>query len=342
MAQVFLISDWAAVESLSDVPDSAIRLSPLIYLFATGAVALVGLMVGSVELLYLSRRLTRYSLGMKLLLKTLLYSFLLFVVILITFPIAASIEMGIGPFDPRVWDRFDAFLTSRTSIGTAVQLGASLVISLFYAEISEHMGPGVLRNFLTGRYHRPREERRIFLFTDMKDSTAIAEHLGHTVYFDLLKAYYDVLSDAIVRHGGEVYQYIGDEIVVSWTALEGARNGACIQAARAMLHALDEHSTDFEERFGVRPSFRAGLQLGLVTTGEIGALKKEIVFTGDVLNQTARIQQLCKSHDVDVLLGGELVEWLLQHDPDMSGQFESLGEHTLRGRSQAVELYRFS
>jgi len=339
MAQVFLISDWAAIGEGGITPDSAVELTPGIYLFATSLIVVIGLLVGVIELLFLNRLLATFSLSAKLTLKTAFYLAFLIAIMLVTFPMAVALEMGTSISHPRVWERLGGFLWSRTAAGTMVQLLASLIASLFYAEISEHMGPGVLRNFLTGRYHAPREERRIFLFTDMKDSTAIAESLGHNQYFLLLKAYYATLSDAIVQHGGSVYQYIGDEIVISWKDHAGLRDGACLQTVHAMQRALDERKDWFEREFGVLPSFRAGLQLGAVVVGEIGALKKEIVFTGDVLNQTSRIQQATKQHDTDVLLGDTLAEALIESAPEWAGRLVSLGPQMLRGKQQPVVIY---
>ncbi len=335
-AQIFLISDFAATESFADVPDTAIVLTPAIYAFATLAVTVVGLLVGAVELLFLNRRLSRYSLTTKLVAKTAFYVVLFGVVMLVTFPVAAAMEMGVGLSDPRVWDRLQAFFVSKTGLGTAVQMATSLVASLFYAEIAEHMGPQVLANFLTGRYHRPKEERRVFLFSDMKSSTTIAERLGHARYFELLRVYYDALADAVVDSGGEVYQYVGDEIIVSWPEAAGLRDHACIRCVLRMKRDLRDRAAEFEARFGVAPDFKAGLQAGPTTTGEIGALKKEIVFTGDVLNQTARIQALCGRHDADVLVGDTLRARLGDEE---GWTFRSLGPQRLRGKDIDVEVF---
>ena len=57
-----------------------------------------------------------------------------------------------------------------------------------------------------------------------------------------------------------------------------------------LKNRLKSRTAWYNQKFGVNPDFKAGIHLGEVTTGEIGALKKEIIFTGDVLNTTARIQ----------------------------------------------------
>ena len=337
LAQVFAISDYAAGGGAVATTDgSAIEVDAGVRLFANLAVAVVGCLVGAVELLFLNRRLAARSLGTKLVAKTLFYVVFLTGVVVVTYPAAAALEMGTGLNDPRVWDRLQAFAISKESLSTGVQLTTSLVASLFYAEISEHMGPRVLTNFLVGRYHTPKEERRVFLFSDMKSSTAITERLGHARYFEFLRAYYDALAGAIVDHGGEVYQYIGDEVVVSWTEEVGLRDAACVRCVRRMKRDLRARAAWFEDRFGVAPDFRAGLQIGPVTTGEIGALKKEIVFTGDVLNQTARIQALCKPLGADVLVGDELVSRLGTGE---GWVFRSVGHQELRGKDRPVELF---
>ena len=72
------------------------------------------------------------------------------------------------------------------------------------------------------------------MFLDMKSSTTIAGNLGHVKYFEMLREYYSVLSDPIVKYSGEIYQYVGDEIVVSWKLKRGLENNNCIQCFFAL------------------------------------------------------------------------------------------------------------
>ena len=69
-------------------------------------------------------------------------------------------------------------------------------------------------------------------------------------------------------------------------------------------------SAQFLNHFNIAPGFRAAIHLGEVTTGEIGALKKEIVFTGDVLNTAARIQGKCNEFEAELLISEDLKERL--------------------------------
>ncbi|MEQ8243247.1 adenylate/guanylate cyclase domain-containing protein [Fulvivirga sp.] len=331
----FMFVEYAAMGGFDNVATTAIRVSPQILVFASIAVTMLGLLIGAIEMIWLNRALSKHSFTVKIIYKLLFYALFLFTIILITFPIAASMEMKVGVFDARVWEKYVDYLTSITNLSTFVQMGVSLFACLFYAEISENIGQNVLFNFFTGKYHKPTEEERIFMFLDMKSSTAIAEKLGHIKYFELLKAYYDTMSNAIVKHEGEVYQYIGDEIVVSWEYKKGIRNNNCIKCFFAMKADLEAKAEALKNAFGVTPSFKAGLHYGMVTTGEIGALKKEIIFTGDVLNTTARIQALCNNLEVDNLISDELIDQLSCHN---EFEIKKLGLHELRGRKGSVDI----
>ena len=117
------------------------------------------------------------------------------------------------------------------------------------------------------------------MFLDMRSSTALAEQLGHVRYFKLLREYYNDLSDAIVDHYGEVYQYVGDEVVISWPSSLGLKSKNCIRCFYAMKERLRNRAAHYMKKYGVTPTFKAGLHCGKVTVGEIGALKKDIFFT---------------------------------------------------------------
>ena len=333
---IFFIVETAATGGLDQRPSVAIEIDLQIFIFGTLATTILGLFVGSVEVLYLNRVFAKKSLTRKILYKILFYVWIMFMITVIAYPIAASMELNTNILDKRVWNKLHVFLTSFTYLSTDLQLAVLLGVSLFYAEISEHIGHGILINFFTGKYHSPKEEKRIFMFSDMKSSTTIAEKLGHIKYFELLREYYFDLSEAIIKYSGEIYQYIGDEIVVSWKYKDGIENNNCIKCFFAMKEDLGKRADWYNKNFGLMPTFKAGLHYGKVTTGEIGALKKEIIFTGDVLNSTARIQGLCNQYKVDLLISDDLKNSL---NLDSEFQIKSLGKNELRGKIENIELY---
>ena len=333
---IFFIVETAAMDGLDQRPSTAIEIDLKIFIFGTLANTILGLIVGAAEVLYLNRVFAKKSLTKKILYKTLFYTLIIFMIIIIAYPIAASMELNTNILDKRVWEKLSMFLKSYTHLSNDLQLAVQLGTSLFYAEISEHIGDGILINFFTGKYHSPKEENRIFMFLDMKSSTTIAEKLGHIKYFELLSDYYFDLSEAIIRYSGEIYQYVGDEIVVSWKYKDGVENNNCIKCFFAMKKDLGKRVDWYTKKFGLLPTFKAGFHYGKVTIGEIGALKKEIIFTGDVLNSTARIQGLCNQYKVDILISGDLKKSL---NLDSGFQIKSLGKTEIRGKIENMQLY---
>lgn len=331
-----LFTDAAATGNENINPAVEITLTPSVFIFASLAVTAVGLTIGALEVYWLKGLFGRHSFTRKLFYKFGFYTFFLFLVIIITYPIAASLELDRSPMDPAVWQKFYGFLLSGSFLSTMISLAFSTFLSLFYAGISDNLGQRVLLNFFTGKYHQPVEEERIFMFLDMKSSTAIAERLGHTQYFEFLREYYNDLSDAIVEHQGQVYQYIGDEIVISWEIDDGLEDNNCIRCFFKMKEALANKETRYLDNYGVAPAFKAGIHLGAVTTGEIGALKKEIFFTGDVLNVTARIQELSASYKADLLVSQPLLSQL-----NLKGKYgqKSHGTLELKGRTQPIGIF---
>ena len=332
---VFLFVELAATGFQNLQPESAITLTWPVFIFATVAVAAVGLLFGTIEMVWTEKWFRSYGLGKKVVYKTLLYLSFVMAILLVSYPLAASLELNVPISDRSVWDKTVRFFLSITFLSTLVQLSFSLLLSLLYAAISENLGHQVLKHFFTGKYHRPRVEQRIFMFLDMKDSTAIAEGLGHDRYFEVLSGYYEAMSDPIINSLGEVYQYIGDEVVVSWKMADGLKDVNCLRCFFDLKQILAEQAGAFSQAYGVIPDFRAGMHVGEVTTGEIGALKKEIVFTGDVLNTTSRLQALTKEYRTDLLISSDLGSLLEKHG---NYTFEELGTISLRGKSEETVL----
>lgn len=184
--------------------------------------------------------------------------------------------------------------------------------------ISRLLGPGVLTRFLSGRYHRPRPEDRIFLILDLKGSTAIAARIGNTRFLQLLDQYFIDLTRAVLDHGGEVYRYVGDAMIATWTEERGLRKGACLQAAVAARRLLSAEGPRYLREFGLEPGLRAALHRGPVVSGEIGDIKREIVYLGDGLNLTAKLEGHGKVHGADLIASADLLARLGSLPPGLT------------------------
>ena len=72
-----------------------------------------------------------------------------------------------------------------------------------------------------------------------------------------------------------------------------------------------------------------------VTAGEIGSIKKDIVYSGDVLNATSRIQEQCNEYGVDLLISTETFEILLDAE---EYELIPLGSIELRGKERKIDI----
>jgi len=341
-AIIWLVSGWIVDVTELGVtrnqnlnPDTDIALTVPVLIFASLANVLVGAIVGVLEVLYLEKRFSNRTLRVKFFYKFLIYLTLFIVIIVLLFPVASALETGISLLEVDAWQKLGRFLISISFLITLFHLSVRLMVCLIYSAISENLGHHVFLNFFSGKYHQPKIEKRIFMFLDMKSSTTIAEALGHIKYFKLLDTYYNIMSDPIINSFGEVYQYIGDEIVISWKPDKGITQANCIKCFFDIRDHLNEQKEVLFHEFGYEIGFKAGIHFGEVTIGEIGALKREIVFTGDVLNTTARIQSLCKELKSDLLISGAIKELL----PHSNYQYSSKGEIELKGRNKKEELF---
>ena len=203
-------------------------------------------------------------------------------------------------------------------------------------QINRMIGATVLRYFVAGVYHRPRPEERAFLFMDLENSTHIAERLGSQRYFELLRRLVDDLTEPVLETEGEIYQYAGDEVVITWPIAAGIRAANCVRCFFAIGATFAHHAPQYTREFGVVPHFRGGLHGGIVTAGELGDLRQQIVFVGDILNTAARLEEYAKEARLELVVSGALLE-RLSLPPGLNAV--RFGELELRGKEARVVAY---
>ncbi len=194
---------------------------------------------------------------------------------------------------------------------------------------------GEITRLLTGQYYYPQEESRVFLFADLAGSTTHAERLGALKYSMLLRDLFTDVSEAILAWHGEVYQYAGDEVIISWRVRPGVRNAACVSCFMEMIASLEERGSSYRERYDCTPELRGAVHGGAVVTTWVGEAKKELAFHGDALNATARIVSLCKDRGARLLVSEEILDLLTLPSGLVA---ESVGEVELRGKRELVRL----
>lgn len=234
------------------------------------------------------------------------------------------------------WSNFYKYVFSSGSFVLNLYV---LIANIFFAiliEIIRLIGKNNFIKLLTGKFFNPQEEYRIFMFIDLNSSTTIAEKLGHLAYSNFIQ---DCFSDLDVVHAynAEIYQYVGDEAVLTWELSKMKSIIHSIDAFWAFHTKLLNESKYYFKKYGIVPEFKAGMSIGMVTVVEIGQFKKEIAYHGNTLNTAARVVALCHIYEEKLLITKKLYDEYAKVKSKYI--FKKVTETRLRGKQGITEIY---
>ena len=201
--------------------------------------------------------------------------------------------------------------------------------------VSRKLGPGTFWNWIRGYYYTPKEEERIFMFLDIRHSTQLAEQLGDLKFSKFVRDFFDDLTSPITETRAEVSHYIGDEVVLTWWPDRGFNDANCMQLFFRMQSIIDRRRQYYMDEYGVVPEFKAGAHIGHVVATEVGNIKSEIVYHGDVLNTTSRVQGACNELGAQFLITDALAQRL---PPAPWLELQPIGAVALKGKTEKVQL----
>jgi len=330
LLRIMLISALIGVVYGAFVPQSGLpRWASIVVGAVTGS--LVGGSIGAIEIFLLRAgtpmaRLVRLPFIAVVALKTIVYTAIVAVVIggspLVTYPLAGLVQ-------PILLERHAALV----AIGFSLVVAVIFVITLQAAGL---VGRRTFRDLVLGRYRRPRAERRFFLFVDVVGSTTIAERLGPMQAHRFLSRVFSAVAEPVAVCRGEIYQYVGDEIVVTWTEADGAIEARPLRCYFEMSAAVDALGAEFAAQFGAEAELRAALHLGDVIAGEVGEQRRAIVFHGDVMNTASRLEQATREHGCRFIASADA---LRAFGPLPELVSRDLGALALRGRKEPIPAF---
>ena len=296
---------------------------------------ILGIAFGVLDIFLDTEKIRKKSYGFIILVKGIFHVSILILVTYLIVVIVSLFEAGSAlrqeySFSIYKWTISEDFLVALVYLWVV-----SMVISLI-KQVNLKLGPGNLVRFMLGTYQHPRVEERIFMFLDMKSSTTHAERLGHIKYSELIQdSFYD-LTDVVIERKVEVYHYVGDEAILTWRVAEGLDDANCLNAFFDFEKVLYAKSNYYTKKYGFSPEFKAGVNIGLATIAEVGEIKREIHFHGDVLNTASRLQSECNHYNKNLLISEEL-RGRFSYYPDLI--FELIGDIILKGKQKKVNIY---
>jgi adenylate cyclase len=171
------------------------------------------------------------------------------------------------------------------------------------------------------------EIRRLtFVFTDLKDSTAMYEKVGDSNAYSLVRDHFGVMGSAITRHNGAIVKTIGDAVMAVFSDPAEAVE-ACLQ--------IREDIAKLNTKLGEQKLI---IKMGLHCGACIAITANDIIdYFGSTVNIAARVQGVSTGGDIvmtDTVGQSAGVAELLQDFP--CEQFEV----NLKGLSGRFNLYK--
>lgn len=205
-------------------------------------------------------------------------------------------------------------------------------ISLAVAEA--YLGPRTGRRVLDGQITRGHIEtiNAAILVSDIRDWTGLNSRMPAGDAVALANSYFEIITQAVEAHGGEILKFIGDGVLAIFPADEEevSAETACenaLSAARHALQTVEGGTLPPELKFGI------GLNFGEVLYGNIGS-KTRIDFTvlGQAVNIAARIEGLCSQHGAQLLFSEDFASRLAEPG-------EPIAEQSLKGHAGMFRIF---
>lgn len=309
-----------------------------IFYFINGAVIgfIIAAIGGFVELFVFDEYLRRKKFLVLFFSRTLFFLFLVISVAYTEMVVARMIRDG-SSFEKAMKspDFLELHKSGEFAIAV-IYILAMISIVNFTRQMNRKLGSGVLVNFITGKYYQPVYTQRIFMFMRILHSDEIIEKIGRVKFHRFINEIMYDISEPVIRNKGSIYEYVEDEVVISWHMDNGIENGHCIRAFFEARQDINEKKETYFQSYGFVPMIKAALHVGKVVRGEIGDIKSQIVFHGDVMNTAARILEACSLSSRDILVTTRLLEYL---NIPFIYKTEPCGTINVRGREKPVVVH---
>jgi adenylate cyclase len=309
-----------------------------IYPLTNGAIIgfLIAVAASVFELYIYEKSIRKQRFIIVFLTRSLFYLILILTIIVLETGIARMIKEDLDFRGLMQNEPYNQYLLGGKFIAAVFYTFALVVIINFTRQISRKLGHGVMISLITGKNYYPKEHEKIFMFLNIPDSDRIVDQIGRMNFHRFINEIVYDITPPILSNYGIIYQYVEDEMVVNWSMKEGIRNAYCIRCYFDIIDKLYEQREKYVKLYGITPIFNAALHCGTVVKGEIGFIRTEIVYHGDVLNTTSRILETCKRHKNEMLISSQLLDWI---NLPVIYRSKKCGDITLRGKKEPMELF---
>jgi adenylate cyclase len=214
---------------------------------------------------------------------------------------------------------------------------ALAIIGIVVMRAVHFIGIDTLFHLMVGTYHRPVIEKKVIVFLDINDSTALAERLGAIRTQSLIGKFLLDVAQPITDHGGEIYLYKGDGLIALWDWSEAIGKNRMLPAIDAMFANVGRREDEYRRRYGVAPTFRVGIHGGDVVVSEQGDTKRSIGIYGMTINIASRMEEAAKEHRIRCAVSGDVAAALAEAAPPL----QPIGSERIKGVSAALPIFEY-
>lgn len=236
-------------------------------------------------------------------------------------------------------DVIEALLKIQKSLAVAAKM--SVLGKLADNMLLTYLGSSAGKRVRSGQIRRGDGEtiRAALVMVDMRQSTVMAEREGRQAYIDTLNEFFDATATPFTHNGGEILSFIGDGFLAIYPC--SRHREPSIQAAKAAMAAVRKAkarmvdlNVERRARGEAEIRFGMGLHVGNVMFGNVG-LRDRLTFSvfGAAVNQVQRLQELAKTDGAPIVASQIFANY-------SGGEWDSLGERTLRGFPQKVPVFQ--
>ncbi len=226
---------------------------------------------------------------------------------------------------------------SRLFLGLAFGLVMFMIFS-FIEELHRIIGRKTFFDFLTGSYLRPRKVNRVFLFLDIVGSTTIAEKLTNEKFHLFINDFICDITAILDKNNAEIYKYVGDEVIAVWNIDKKLKHENILNSIVEIENKISQISHNYQKKFNLVPEYRIGIHCGEVIAGEMGNIKKELVYLGDVVNTTSRLVSIAGQLNEKCIFSDQAIALIrCKNDP----RFFKHNAVSLKGKTNTLDIYAF-
>jgi adenylate cyclase len=293
---------------------------------------ILGMFVAWMELYILTPALRRKLTFLQLLLLRLtVYSIVIIITLFLVFSVSRSIWQHRSYTEVLQSEEFRNYIWKEDFFIVVLYTISLALLATFTFQITRKLGQGFLLSIISGRYFKPRLKPRLFLFINLTNIRDIIRQCGLHESFTFVNDFIYDITPEILRHKGRIHHYVDNQMVIVWpyhSTNAVLKSASCFFSIKMRIHSRKAY---YKTHYGIAPQVNAGLHGGTAVQGEIGVIKTEIAFYGDVINTTARIASLAGMDEL--LASADCIQ-------ATNIRCESCGAIKLAGKIEEMEIFR--